>query len=215
MSFVNFGKREISFKVVYYGPPLSGKTTNLEYVHRAAPPASRGDITILSTRDDRTLYFDFLPLTSSAIKGFASRFQLYTVPGQTIYNETRKLLLCGVDGLVFVADSQWAQMENNLESFNNLKENLRTYNTPLSSLPRVIQFNKRDLPDVAPIHYMDFLLNRDRERVPVVEGSAKQGIGVFRTLNVIAKMVMVRFIKQHHMETDAPVRPTELAAKGS
>lgn len=214
MSFVNFGKREINFKVVYYGPPRSGKTTNLEYLHQVVPVEMRGAITILSTHDDRTLYFDFLPLQSNAIRGFASRFHLYTVPGQPIYNETRRLLLSAVDGIVFVADSQWDQMETNLASLENLKENLNSYKVPLTGLPRVLQFNKRDLPSVAPPHYMDFLFNNGAERVPALECVATKGIGVFQTLNLIAKMVMARFVRQHRTEVGKPARPEPVAARG-
>jgi mutual gliding-motility protein MglA len=214
MSFVNFGKREINFKIVYYGPPRSGKTTNLEYLHQVVPKNMRGAITILSTHDDRTLYFDFLPLQSDAIRGFASRFHLYTVPGQPIYNETRRLLLSAVDGIVFVADSQWDHMETNLASLENLSENLASYKMPLAGLPRVLQFNKRDLPNAAPPHYMDFLFNRGTERVPATECVATKGTGVFQTLNLIAKMVMAKFVKQHRTEVGARTRPVAVAAGG-
>ena len=199
MSFVNLNKREITFKVVYYGPPLSGKTTNLEYLHSVMPLDVRGDMTMLSTKQDRTLYFDFLPLKSNAIKGFVSRFQLYTVPGQPIYNQTRRIVLTGVDGLVFVADSQWDEMEHNVESFENLRENLATFNRTLEEMPYIVQFNKRDLPNVAPESFMDFLLSKKEPRAVSFNTVAVKGIAVHESLNVICKMVMAQFIKEHNM----------------
>lgn len=205
MPFVNLGKKEINFKVVYYGPPLCGKTTNLEYLHAAMPKEARGDMTMLATQADRTLYFDFLPLTSDAIKGFTSRFQLYTVPGQAIYNQTRKIVLTGVDGLVFVADSQWEEMEQNALSFNNLKENLATFNRSLSEMPYVLQYNKKDLPDIAPDEYLDFMLNQDDERILSVDAVAVEGTGVFKTLNTICKMVMAQFVQENKMKTGKPL----------
>jgi hypothetical protein len=211
MSFVSFARKEISFKIVYYGPPLCGKTTNLEYLHKAMPPRARGPMTILSTREDRTLYFDFLPLQSRAIKGFVSKFQLYTVPGQTIYGETRRLVLNGVDGLVFVADSQWSVMESNVESLRDLDQNLRTYRLSLEDLPHVLQYNKRDLPNVAPRHYLEFLLNRGSVRVPSFESVATAGTGIYETLNRIAKMAMAKFIEEHQMNLGAE-RVPEMAA---
>ena len=200
MSFVSLSKREINLKIVYYGPPLCGKTTNLEQIHGAVPSDVRGQMTMLSTRQDRTLYFDFLPLRSDVIKGFVSRFQLYTVPGQTIYNHTRKIVLTGVDGIVFVADSQWEVMEQNADSFVNLQENLGSFNRNLDQMPYILQFNKRDLPTAAPVEYMDFLLNSQRaERAAYLETVAASGQGVLETLNVICKMVLARFIEENNM----------------
>jgi len=200
MSFANFEKREINFKIVYYGPPLSGKTTNLEYLHSAMPPDVKGQMTILSTQQDRTLYFDFLPLRSDAIKGFVSRFQLYTVPGQPIYNQTRRIVLTGVDGLVFVADSRWSEMERNADSFVNLQENLATYKRLLRDIPYILQFNKRDLPDIAPLEYMDFMLNRTDEKAESFPSVASEGRGVVEALNVICRMVMAQFIRENNMD---------------
>jgi signal recognition particle receptor subunit beta len=207
MPFVNLGKREINFKIVYYGPPLSGKTTNLEYMHAAMPKEVRGDMTLLATQQDRTLYFDFLPLTSDVIKGFTSRFQLYTVPGQAIYDQTRRIVLTGVDGVVFVADSQWEEMEQNALSFQNLKDNLATYKRSLDELPCILQYNKRDLPNAAPMEFLDFLLNQGSERVLSLPGVAVDGVGVYKTLNTICKMVMAQFVKENRMKGNmaAPV----------
>ena len=213
MAFVNFGKREINFKIVYYGPPLCGKTTNLEYLHSVIPDEARGPMTMLSTRQDRTLYFDFLPLQSNAIKGFVSKFQLYTVPGQTMYNQTRRLVLNSVDGVVFVADSQWDHMEENVESFKNLEENLETYGRTVDDVSCVLQFNKRDLSNIAPIHYIDFMLNQREPRVPSFECTATEGVGVHDTLNMIAKIVMARFIEEHNMPVSGSVNQEEMAVK--
>lgn len=203
MAFINFARREIAFKIVYYGPALCGKTTNLEQIHMAVDPRTRGELTMLSTQQDRTLFFDFLPLKSDVIKGFISKFQLYTVPGQNIYNETRKLVLRNVDGVVFVADSQFDKMEENLDSFANLESNLRLQNDSLMRIPYLLQFNKRDLPNVAPVHYLDFLLNNRDTRVPTVEAVSTEGVGVFETLNLISKMVMSHFMKQNNLSGSA------------
>ena len=201
MAFIHFGDKTINFKIVYYGPAKSGKTTNLEKIHKEIDPAVRGNLTILSTRQDRTLYFDFLPLTSDVISGYVSKFQLYTVPGQVIYNRTRKLVLQGVDGVVFVADSDWSKMSENAESFINLEGNLRAQRISLDDLPLILQFNKRDLPNKAPAHYMDFMLNRRRTRVPVWEAIAIEGKGVFESLNLIARMTLASFIRKNNVQS--------------
>jgi signal recognition particle receptor subunit beta len=177
------------------------------------PADVRGEITVLSTAQDRTLFFDFLPLESRAIKGFISRFQLYTVPGQTIYNRTRRLVLAGVDGLVFVADSQWHCMENNAISFANLRENLRSYSRALDQIPYILQFNKRDLDEVAPVTYMDFLLNQGDTWAPHFESVACAGLAVGESLNAICKMVMAQFIEEHKMSVDDFVVQREVALK--
>jgi signal recognition particle receptor subunit beta len=200
VSFINFAKREIAFKVVYYGPALCGKTTNLEKIHEVINPDVRGELTMLSTQQDRTLFFDFLPLQTDIIKGFTSKFQLYTVPGQVIYNETRKLVLRNVDGVVFVADSQWDKMEENVESFRNLDENLKQQNDNIDEMPYLLQFNKRDLPGVAPPHYLNFLLNQRTTRVPSMEAVASEGTGVFESLNMIARMVLATFMQRNNLQ---------------
>lgn len=211
MSFVNFRKKEINFKIVYYGPGRSGKTTNLERIHTMMPDDVKGKMTMLSTQEDRTLYFDFLPLKSDAISGFTSRFQLYTVPGQVIYDKTRQLVLIGADGVAFVADSQWDKMEENVQSFEDLKTNLKSHNTSLEQIPYVLQFNKRDLPAIAPIHYMDFLLNQGDTRTTYVDAVAAKEIGVDVTLNLICKMVMAKFIHDNNMSPGAIDKESNIA----
>lgn len=211
MSFVNLSKREINFKIVFYGPPLSGKTTNLEHLHEVMPDDVKGKMTMLSTQQDRTLYFDFLPLRSDAIKGYVSKFQLYTVPGQSIYNQTRRIVLTGVDGLVFVADSQWDEMEHNVESFENLQENLKTFNRTLDDIPFVLQFNKRDLPNIAPVEYLDFVLNQREDKAVFFESVACDGGGVHETLNMVCKMVMAQFIEEHNMSVKPIADDTAVA----
>src|SRR5664280_3226741 len=159
MSIINYVNKEIQFKIVYYGPALCGKTTNLTYIHSQVAEAHKGELVSLATAADRTLFFDFLPLNTVVVKGFKTKFQLYTVPGQVIYNATRQLVLRGVDGIVFVADSQYEKMPENVESFQNLMENLNALKLNLAEIPYVLQYNKRDLPNAAPVEYMDFLLN--------------------------------------------------------
>lgn len=201
MSFISFSRKEISFKIVYYGTALCGKTTNVAYIHKVIASKYRGELTMLSTQQDRTLFFDFLPLRSDIIKGFTSKFQIYTVPGQVIYNETRKLVLRNVDGIVFVADSQWSRMEDNASSFANLEANLKDQNESLDTLPYILQFNKRDLADIAPVHYIDFMLNRRSSRVPYFDASALIGTGVLETLNLIGKLVISTFIERNKMQS--------------
>ena len=192
MSIVNYAARVINFKLVYYGPGLAGKTANLQYVHRALPDTNKGSLTSLATGDDRTLFFDFLPVSSLTVRGFATRFQLYTVPGQSQYNLTRKLVLRGVDGLVFVADSQWDRLKDNVESLRDLQDNVREHGLELTSMPWVLQYNKRDLDNVAPLDYLEYTLNRGPRRVPSFQAVALQGQGVFDTLNTVSRMVLVK-----------------------
>jgi hypothetical protein len=188
MVSINYSSREVCCKIVYYGPGLSGKTTNLQYVHSKVPQDTRGNLISLATEADRTLYFDFLPINIGAINGFAARFQLYTVPGQVYYNATRKLVLRGVDGVVFVADSQPDKMDENIESLMNLEENLKEYGYDINDLPFVIQYNKRDLPGVLSVEQLHEKLNSNRW--PHFEASATIGNGVFDTLKMIIKLVL-------------------------
>ena len=195
MSIINYASKEIQFKIVYYGPALCGKTTNLSYIHKKIDPSNRGDLVSLATASDRTLFFDFLPLSAIVIKGFKTKFQLYTVPGQVIYNATRQLVLRSVDGIVFVADSQWDKMEENVEAFKNLEENLNKMNMSLDEMPYIIQYNKRDLPNIAPINYMEFLLNNRKKRVQSFEVVSSSGQNVFSSLNVVSQLLLHKFNK--------------------
>jgi signal recognition particle receptor subunit beta len=188
MVSINYSAREVCCKIVYYGPGLSGKTTNLQYVHAKVPQNTRGKLISLATEADRTLYFDFLPINIGTINGFTAKFQLYTVPGQVYYNATRKLVLRGVDGVVFVADSQPDKMDENIESLTNLEENLLEYGYNLDELPMVIQYNKRDLPGVLPVDALNARLNP--RRLPCFEASASIGNGVFDTLKLVIKLVL-------------------------
>jgi signal recognition particle receptor subunit beta len=188
MSLVNFTAREITCKIVYYGPGRSGKTSNLQYVHAFVPEERKGPMVSLATETDRTLFFDFLPLDLGTISGFRTRVQLYTVPGQVYYNATRKLVLRGADGVVFVADSQPEQFDENIESLRNLHENLLEENIDLRTFPMVIQYNKRDLPGVVPIAELDDVLNF--RGVPSFGAAAVSGDGVFDTLKSVSQLVL-------------------------
>ena len=188
MSFINYSSREINCKIVYYGPGLCGKTTNLQFIYTKTNPELKGKMISLATETERTLFFDFLPLALGQIRGFKTRFHLYTVPGQVFYDASRKLILKGVDGVVFVADSQIERMEANLESMDNLKINLREQGYELDKIPFVIQYNKRDLPNAAPLDEMRRLLNP--QGVPDYEACATTGEGVFETLKATAKGVL-------------------------
>ncbi len=188
MVSINYSSREVCCKIVYYGPGLSGKTTNLLYVHSKVPSDTRGKMISLATEADRTLYFDFLPINIGTINGFAAKFQLYTVPGQVYYNATRKLVLRGVDGVVFVADSQPDKMDENIESLLNLEENLREYGYDVNDMPMVIQYNKRDLPGVLPVEALNARLNP--RGLPHFGASATVGNGIFDTLKLIIKLVL-------------------------
>jgi hypothetical protein len=202
MSFINFKKKEVQFKIVYYGPGLCGKTTNLQMIHRLINQDARGDLTSIATSGERTLFFDFMPLVANAIDGYQTRFQMYTVPGQVMYNLTRRLVLRGADGVVFVADSQWSAMQENVESFANLEENLHLQGDSLKTLPYVLQYNKRDLSDVAPVHYMEFLLNNGETRQASFPAVATTGEGVFESLNMIARLVLHKFMTAHNQKEE-------------
>ncbi|MGB8166575.1 MAG: ADP-ribosylation factor-like protein [Chthoniobacteraceae bacterium] len=197
MAIINQATKELQVKIVYYGPAKSGKTTNLEQVHQnvqVPETSTKGKLTSLATSSDRTLFFDFFPLEAVAIKGFKTKFALFTVPGQVIYNATRQIVLRGVDGVVFVADSQYDKMEENVETFKHLEENLRASNLKLDDIPYVLQYNKRDLPDAAPVEYLDYVLNNRDVVVPTFEASAAKCDGVFETLNMITRMLMHKFL---------------------
>ncbi|NTW60159.1 MAG: gliding-motility protein MglA [Nitrospirae bacterium] len=193
MSFINYSSREINCKIVYYGPGLCGKTTNLHYIYKKTNPDSKGKMISLATETERTLFFDFLPLALGEIRGFKTRFHLYTVPGQVFYDASRKLILKGVDGVVFVADSQVERMEANVESVENLRINLAEQGYNLDAIPYVIQYNKRDLPNVVPVAEMKKALNP--RGVPDFESVASEGGGVFDTLKAIAKLVIMELKK--------------------
>jgi signal recognition particle receptor subunit beta len=185
---INFALKEVNCKIVYYGPGMSGKTTNLEVVHQKAPEENKGELTSISTDGDRTLFFDFMPLDLGNVAGMRTKFQLYTVPGQVYYNSTRKLVLQGVDGVIFIADSDPEKLQENIESYDNLIENLREYGKDIRELPHVIQYNKRDLPSAMPVEDLDKAMNKFG--VPTFEAVAATGEGVFPTLKVLAGMVL-------------------------
>ena len=189
MSFINYASREINCKIVYYGPGLCGKTTNLQFVYQKTTPDARGKMISLATETERTLFFDFLPLALGEIRGFKTRFHLYTVPGQVFYDASRKLILKGVDGVVFVADSQEERADANVESLDNLRFNLQEQGYDLDKLPYVIQYNKRDLPSVMPVEEMRKELNTTN--VPDFEACATTGEGVFETLKAVAKLILI------------------------
>lgn len=189
MSFVNYVNKEVNCKIVYYGPGLGGKTTNIQYVYQKTSGDSKGNIISLNTENERTLFFDFLPLDLGEIRGFKTRFHLYTVPGQVFYEASRKLILRGVDGVVFVADSQVERMEANLESLKSLEKNLTDQGYDVSKIPLVMQWNKRDLPNTTSVKDLQNALNK--WKVPEFEAVAVKGVGVFDTLKMISKLVLM------------------------
>lgn len=193
MTFINYASREINCKIVYYGPGLCGKTTNLQHIFESTAPQARGKLISLATETDRTLFFDFMPLELGTVRGFKTRFHLYTVPGQVFYDASRKLILKGVDGVVFVADSQEERMDANVESLYNLEENLQAQGYDLMKLPYVLQLNKRDLPNIIPVEELAGELRRKEE--PIVEAVASNGAGVFDTLKAVAKQVLTELRK--------------------
>lgn len=195
MSTINFSAREINFKIVYYGPGLSGKTTNLKQIYQQVPAESKGEMVSLATEDERTLFFDFLPLDLGKVNGFKTRFHLYTVPGQVFYNSSRKLILRGVDGVVFVADSSPARLRANAESLRNLRENLQEYNMRLSDVPLVIQANKRDLPDAISMDMLRAVLD-PQGKTQMYEAVAAKFEGVFEPLRGVATMVLEKLAQR-------------------
>ena len=194
MTFINYASKEINCKIVYYGPGLCSKTTNLQYIYNKTAPEAKGKMISLATEADRTLFFDFLPLDLGTIRGFKTRFHLYTVPGQVFYDASRKLILKGVDGVVFVADSQEERSEANIESIRNLELNLREHGFDLREIPYALQFNKRDLPTSMPADHMYRTLNFKRE--PTFEAVATTGQGVFDTLKSVAKQILIELRKR-------------------
>ena len=193
MTFINYVAREINCKIVYYGPGLGGKTTNLQYIYQITSAENKGKLISLATETERTLFFDFLPIDLGQIRGFRTRFHLYTVPGQVFYDSSRKLILKGVDGVVFVADSQEERMDANLESISNLAQNLKEHGFDLEKIPYVLQLNKRDLPSAMPVEDMKQQLLVKGE--PVIEAVATQGVGVLTTLKAVARQVLVELRK--------------------
>ena len=193
MTFINYVAREINCKIVYYGPGLGGKTTNLQYVYQTTSAENKGKLISLATETERTLFFDFLPIDLGQIRGFRTRFHLYTVPGQVFYDSSRKLILKGVDGVVFVADSQEERMDANLESVSNLAQNLKDHGFDLEKIPYVLQLNKRDLPSAMPVEDLTQQLLVKGE--PVIEAVATQGVGVLPTLKAVARQVLVELRK--------------------
>lgn len=213
MAYVNYTNREINAKIVYYGPGLSGKTTNILYIHKKLNPESRGKLVSLATQTDRTLFFDFLPVNVGEIGNFKIRIHLYTVPGQIFYNTTRKMVLKGVDGIVFVADSQKQMLEDNIESLNNLEENLKEYGKRIEEIPLVIQYNKRDLPDAMDLEELHRHLNR--YKAPFFTAVATQGQGVLETLTGICKLVINKLKKTAGiMETEKDTFDEEIEKIG-
>lgn len=190
MTFINYASREINCKIVYYGTGLGGKTTNLKYIHGQLAPTTRGELISLATETERTLFFDFLPLDLGSVQGFKTRFSLYTVPGQVEYNASRKLILNGVDGIIFVADSDVMRSKDNGESLQNMVDNLKEYSLTLDQIPWVLQYNKRDLANAMPIERMERELNPTG--VPSFEAVASEGLGVFATLKAISKLILNR-----------------------
>ena len=193
MTFINYASREINCKIVYYGPGLCGKTTNLQYIYDKTNPGARGKLISLATETDRTLFFDFLPLELGTVRGFKTRFHLYTVPGQVFYDASRKLILKGVDGVIFVADSQVERMDANVEAIENLQNNLKSQGYDLMTIPYILQLNKRDLPSVLPVDELKKELVKKGE--PVFEAVAYTGVGVFETLKEVARQVLIELKK--------------------
>jgi signal recognition particle receptor subunit beta len=218
MPAVQPDQKTVTFKIVYCGTPLSGKTTNLRTIHSRLDPAGRGDLVALSTHRDRTLFFDFLALETAAIPGYQISFHLYTVPGQIVYNATMQLVLHQADGVVFVADSQLDRQRENLQAMQNLEANLRLNGRSIDSIPLVLQYNKRDLTNLAPVEYMEFLLNQRAQRCPSFSADASRGRNVLATLNAISTAVLQRFHSRTLQQSPdpspppAPSRPAAVAA---
>ena len=208
MPAIHHDERSVSFKIVYCGTPLCGKTTNITQLHAKLDPGSRSDLVSLSTASDRTLFFDFLSVEAPAIPGYRTTFHLYTVPGQITYNATLQLVLREADGVVFVADSQMDRQRANIQAFQNLEANLRLNGSSLDELPVVLQYNKRDVPNAAPVEYLEFLLNNRQRRFLSFEAEAKGGRNVVATLNAISQGVLARF--RHQMIARQGTVPSQM-----
>jgi mutual gliding-motility protein MglA len=202
MPFINFAKGEVEFKIVYYGCALGGKTSSLGYIHERVDANDRGKLLLLPTQNDRTLFFDFLPIDGGVVKGFKVRFKLWTVPGQVFYNATRQLVLKGVDGIVFIADSQWDRLEANIESLRNLEENIEAMDLTLRTIPWTLFFNKRDLTEdqVAPLEAMDLLFQVDFRNIGRFAGNCISGTNVFNALNSVTQKVLKEFLLKDDLE---------------
>jgi mutual gliding-motility protein MglA len=205
MASIHQADRVVSFKIVYCGTPLGGKTTNLQHVHKCLDPQTRGDLLSLSTAAERTLFFDFLAVDAVVLNGYRTRFNLYTVPGQIVYNATYQLVLRQADGVVFVADSQMDRQRDNIQAWQNFEANLRLNGQNIEHIPIVLQHNKRDLPNVAPVEYMEYLLNNGPQRYFSYEASASSGYNVLTTLNAVSHQVLARFASRVH-EFDGPAQ---------
>ncbi len=203
---VNLCRKEVNCKIVYYGPGLSGKTTNLEMVHSKTPEGHRGDLTTIATEHDRTLFFDFMPIDLGNVAGMKTKLRLFTVPGQSYYNATRKLVLQGTDGIIFVADSQKSKLEENKQSFQNLKENLAVHKIDIATVPLVIQWNKRDMPGIMSVEELEHEINYLHK--PTFEAVASKGIGVFPTLKKCAALVLESVNKKEEELSGKPSIPT-------
>ncbi len=205
MASIHHADRTVSFKIVYCGTPLGGKTTNLQHVHQCLDPETRGDLVSLATSADRTLFFDFLAVDAAVLNGYRTRFHLYTVPGQIVYNATYQLVLRQADGVVFVADSQMDRQRENIQAWQNFEANLRINGQSIAHIPTVLQYNKRDAANAAPLEYMEYLLNNGPQRFFSFEAVASRGHNVLTTLNAVSHQVLSRFASRAH-EFDGPTR---------
>lgn len=207
MAVIHEDRRTVSFKIVYCGTPIGGKTTNIQHIHACLNPATRGELISLSTSADRTLFFDFLAVEAPLAGGYTAKFQLYTVPGQVLYNSTYQLVMQQADGLVFVADSQLDRMSENVQAWENFQANLRKNGQSLDFIPMVLQYNKRDLPNAAPVEYLEYLLNNGPRRFYSFESAASRGHNVLTTLNTISHEVLTRFSQLTAQQNEAPPAP--------
>jgi signal recognition particle receptor subunit beta len=207
MAVIHEDRRTVSFKIVYCGTPIGGKTTNIQHIHACLNPATRGELISLSTSADRTLFFDFLAVEAPLAGGYTAKFQLYTVPGQVLYNSTYQLVMQQADGLVFVADSQLDRMSENVQAWENFQANLRKNGQSLDFIPMVLQYNKRDLPNAAPVEYLEYLLNNGPRRFYSFESAASRGHNVLTTLNTISHEVLTRFAQLTSQQNEAPPAP--------